>query len=109
MDSRMSDEHPRIRREKKTIEAMLHIYCNKHHHGRGELCQECNGLLNYAKMRLDKCPFQENKTTCGNCLIHCYQPQMRAKVKAVRLGREIAFQSLKEKKDLREISPPVFH
>jgi hypothetical protein len=83
MDSRMSDEHPRIRREKKTIEAMLHIYCNKHHNGRGELCQECNGLLNYAKMRLDKCPFQENKTTCGNCLIHCYQPQMRAKVKAV--------------------------
>jgi hypothetical protein len=34
-------------------------------------------------MRLDRCPFQENKSTCGKCLVHCYQPQMREKVKKV--------------------------
>ena len=79
----MNSEHPRIRREKKTIEAMVRIYCKKHHKSQGKLCQECNELLEYAKMRLDKCPFQEKKTTCGKCPIHCYQPQKREKVKKV--------------------------
>ncbi len=76
-------QHPRIKREKKTIEAMIHIYCNKHHGSKDKLCIACNELLEYAKTRLDKCPFQENKTTCGKCLIHCYKPQMRDKVKLV--------------------------
>jgi hypothetical protein len=79
----MNTGHPRIRREKKTIEAMVRIYCKNHHEGQSELCPECNELLEYAKKRLDKCPFQEKKTTCGKCLIHCYQPQMREKVKKV--------------------------
>jgi hypothetical protein len=82
-DFELNTEHPRIRREKKTIEAMVRIYCKNHHESQGELCPECNELLEYAKTRLDKCPFQEKKTTCGKCLIHCYQPQMREKVKKV--------------------------
>jgi predicted amidophosphoribosyltransferase len=76
-------EHPRISREKKTIEAMVHIYCKNHHGSKGELCPECKELFEYAKARLDKCPFQEKKSTCGKCLVHCYQPQMREKVKKV--------------------------
>ncbi len=79
----MVTEHPRIRREKKTIEVMVHIYCKNKHESQGELCPECSELLEYAKMRLDKCPFQEKKSTCGKCLIHCYQPQKREKVKKV--------------------------
>jgi hypothetical protein len=79
----MSKAHPRIRREKKTIEAMMRIYCEAKHESQDKLCPECNELLEYAKMRLDKCPFQEKKTTCGKCPIHCYQPQMREKVKKV--------------------------
>jgi hypothetical protein len=80
----LNTEHPRIKREKKTIEAMIHIYCKGHHEKEGkELCQECSQLLEYAKTRLDKCPFQEKKTTCGKCPIHCYQPQMREQVKKV--------------------------
>jgi hypothetical protein len=79
----MATEHPRITREKKTIEAMIHIYCKNKHKTEGELCPECAELFEYAKMRLDKCPFQENKSTCGKCLVHCYQPQMREKVKKI--------------------------
>ena len=81
----LSTEHPRIKREKKTIEAMIRIYCKGNHHeteGK-ELCQECSQLFEYAKMRLNKCPFQEKKTTCGKCPVHCYQPQMREQVKKV--------------------------
>ena len=77
------EEHPRITREKKTIEAMVTIYCKGHHDFQDELCPECAEFFEYAKMRLDRCPFQENKSTCGKCLVHCYKPDMREKVKVV--------------------------
>jgi hypothetical protein len=80
----VSKQHPRIAREKKTIDAMVHIYCKGHHETKGEkLCPECTEFLAYAFTRLDKCPFQEEKPTCGKCLVHCYQPQMREKVKKI--------------------------
>jgi hypothetical protein len=78
-----STEHPRITREKKTIKAMVKIYCKAKHNTKKELCPECAEFFGYAEMRLDKCPFQENKTTCGKCRIHCYKPEMREKVKAI--------------------------
>lgn len=77
-------QHPRIIREKKTIDAMVHIYCKDHHEPqKGELCPECIKFMEYAKMRLDKCPFQEKKSTCGKCLIHCYQSPMKEQAKIV--------------------------
>ena len=80
----MSKQHPRIAREKKTIDAMVHIYCHGHHETKGEeLCPECTEFLSYAFMRLDKCPFQEHKSTCGKCLVHCYQPERREQAKEV--------------------------
>jgi hypothetical protein len=61
---------------------MVQIYCRNKHGTKGsELCPECRVFRVYAKIRLDKCPFQEKKSTCGKCLIHCYQPVMREKVK----------------------------
>jgi len=79
----MTQQHKRIRREKKTIDAMVHIYCKNHHDTHGEICTECADFLAYAFMRLDKCPFQEKKSTCGKCTIHCYRPDMKEKVKKV--------------------------
>ncbi|MFC1486773.1 nitrous oxide-stimulated promoter family protein [Thermoproteota archaeon] len=75
--------HPRMDRERKTIKAMIDIYCKNHHKNEGKLCLECQELFDYAMIRLDKCPFQEKKTTCGKCPIHCYRPIMRKKVKEV--------------------------
>jgi hypothetical protein len=78
------EQHPRIEREKKTIDKMVHIYCKAHHNTRkNELCHECGEFLEYALMRLDKCPFQEEKSTCGKCLVHCYQHNMREKAKEI--------------------------
>jgi hypothetical protein len=76
-------EGPRIKREKKTIDAMIHLYCRKHHGTKDELCPECTELYDYAMLRLSKCPFQENKSTCGKCLVHCYKPDMKTKVTKV--------------------------
>jgi hypothetical protein len=75
--------HPRMKREQKTVENMISICCRDHHHTTEGLCFECRELAEYARLRLQNCPFQENKTTCGNCPIHCYKPQMREKIRDV--------------------------
>ncbi len=80
----LKNQGPRIRREKRTIDKMVHVYCKGKHKTKGnQLCAECSEFLAYAFLRLDKCPFQEEKSTCGKCLVHCYQPQMREKAKKV--------------------------
>jgi flavodoxin len=80
----LSNQGPRIQREKKTIDKMVHVYCKGNHKTKGnQLCAECSEFLAYAFLRLDKCPFQEEKSTCGKCLVHCYQPQMREKAKKI--------------------------
>ncbi len=79
----MPNDHPRTKRESKTIEAMIRLYCHDHHGSKDELCPECSDLWDYALVRLDRCPFRENKPTCAKCPVHCYKPEMREKVKAV--------------------------
>ncbi|MGD1993080.1 MAG: nitrous oxide-stimulated promoter family protein [Anaerolineae bacterium] len=77
------DRSSRIAREKKTVEAMIRICCRRHHLSGRALCDDCGELLAYARERLDRCPFQEGKTTCAKCPIHCYQPAMRERIRAV--------------------------
>ncbi|MCX8151258.1 MAG: nitrous oxide-stimulated promoter family protein [Candidatus Bathyarchaeota archaeon] len=79
----MTQQHKRIKREKRTIDVMTHIYCKSHHGTNDVLCSECADFLAYAFRRLDKCPFQEKKSTCGKCTIHCYCADMKEKVKKV--------------------------
>ena len=73
----------RMAREFKTIARMIHLYCRGQHGTKGGLCADCAELLEYARVRLDKCPFQEGKTTCVQCPVHCYKPVMREKTRAV--------------------------
>jgi len=75
-------KHPRITRESKTIAVMIDLYCHSQH-GSDGLCSECSELLVYAKERLEKCPFQEGKTTCAKCPVHCFKPAMRDKIRTV--------------------------
>ena len=80
----MVKEHPRISREKNTIDKMVHVYCKGNHDTKGnKLCSDCSEFFDYAFLRLDKCPFQEEKSTCGKCLVHCYRPEMREKAKKI--------------------------
>jgi len=74
-----------LQREKKTLLAMLEIYCrNLHRPQRGRrLCPECTELWEYARRRLDKCPFGPDKGPCSKCHIHCYKPQMRRRIQQV--------------------------
>ena len=71
-----------IEQERATLLAMIHIFC-KQQHGETQLCKECTELWHYAEERLAKCPFGIEKPTCQNCTVHCYKPEMRAKIRAV--------------------------
>ncbi|MEJ2183049.1 MAG: nitrous oxide-stimulated promoter family protein [Nitrospirota bacterium] len=98
-------EGRRIRREKKTMAAMVRMYCRAHHRagagarcvepafspeacepwqpedaGGGEgsaLCGECEEFLAYAYRRLEHCRYGGSKPACGKCPVHCYMPSMR--------------------------------
>jgi hypothetical protein len=74
----------RLEKEKKTIAIMIQIFCGAHH-GSGDklLCPACTELLDYAKVRLDKCPYGENKGACSKCKIHCYRTDMRKHITEV--------------------------
>ena len=64
-------------REFLTMSKMVGIYCRAHHGAGGTLCCDCDRFLDYAEVRLDKCPYGEDKPTCANCPIHCYKPEQR--------------------------------
>ena len=73
----------RLQNEYDTIVIMVKLYCRKHHDESAVLCDECTGLLGYAKQRLFSCPFHDQKTTCENCAVHCYKTDMRQKIRDV--------------------------
>lgn len=74
----------RLGRERRTIEAMIAIYCREAHGAApGSLCGDCEALRAYAEQRLAACPFGPEKPTCVKCPIHCYRPEPRERVREV--------------------------
>lgn len=87
----------RLRREQRTLEVMIGMYCRDHHSGPGSgeglppsgggssrsLCPECAELLDYARARLARCRYGADKPTCAVCPTHCYSSAMREQVRAV--------------------------
>lgn len=73
----------RITREKRTVEAMIGLFCRAQHGTSHGLCAECTALQDYARLRLEKCPFQADKTACAKCPVHCYRPAERQQIRAV--------------------------
>jgi len=72
-------------REKKTVKAMVEIYCRGNDHAcrEHESCESCSDLLRYAHERLDKCVFGEEKPVCALCPVHCYHPARRNEISHV--------------------------
>jgi hypothetical protein len=72
-----------IATEKKTVSAMVRIYCAEHHDGADALCASCAALQRYSHARLDACPYGADKPTCKACPIHCYKPTEREATRVV--------------------------
>lgn len=80
----------RLRRERRTVEAMIRMYCRAHHAGAREgepgtacLCPACAALLDYADRRVAACPFSQDKPTCAQCTVHCFRASEREEIRAV--------------------------
>lgn len=69
-------------KEMRTVYEMIHLYC-KENHKEKELCSECLALYEYARMRIEKCPFMETKTFCSQCKVHCYKKDKREQIRKV--------------------------
>ena len=75
---------PRLKEEAMTIEAMVRLYCRKHHlPDEDGLCEDCRSFLEYAKKRLACCPYGGEKPVCAKCRIHCYKPEMKVRQREV--------------------------
>lgn len=69
--------------ETRTVSIMIHIYCRARHGATKDLCAVCAGLLEYAEERIEHCPFGPDKPECNQCSVHCYQSEMRERIKEV--------------------------
>ncbi len=73
----------RLKREKETIEIMVRLYCKLNHNNKN-LCHDCSSILDYANLRIDKCPYGiENKPACNSCPTHCYAKNQKEKIKEI--------------------------
>jgi hypothetical protein len=77
------DRYPRLARELATIRAMVRIHCRDKHATPAGLCDECQALMDYATRRVDRCVFGEDKPTCARCKVHCYNAEMRERIRTV--------------------------
>lgn len=70
--------------EMNTVAFMITLFCRKKHKSqRGRLCPDCAFLLEYVRLRREKCPWGKDKPFCSCCPIHCYRSDMREKIKEV--------------------------
>lgn len=88
--AKKNDLSEQIRYETAIMRKMIALYCRGNHRlkdgsklKKGELCSECEELLDYALTRIDNCPVKDTKDFCSNCEIHCYQATKREQIRVV--------------------------
>ena len=70
-------------REKRTVAAMIRLYCRGHHSPEALPCAECSALLDYALRRIERCRFHLSKPVCSRCRVHCYGAERREQIRRV--------------------------
>lgn len=87
MSQQLNKVEQKRQKEQRVVEEMVRLYCRKNHaeydRKAGRMCPACQELSDYAQMRSERCPFMEHKTFCANCKVHCYQPEMRERIRQV--------------------------
>ena len=63
-------------KEKQIVQLMIELYEKKKK-------VDLTDLKEYTFLRIDRCPFMENKTFCSQCKVHCYNKENREKIKEV--------------------------
>lgn len=76
-------EHPRLNREMRLQNAMITMYCKRHHVYQGKVCQECERLQEMMARKLAFCNGGVEKPTCRSCVKRCYTPVISKQVHTV--------------------------
>jgi len=69
--------------ERRTINAMIRIFCKGLHHSKEYICRDCSLLNEYALKKTDNCIFKEKKPACSKCKVHCFSQVNREKIREV--------------------------
>ncbi|MBN2396078.1 MAG: nitrous oxide-stimulated promoter family protein [Candidatus Atribacteria bacterium] len=72
-----------LKNEKKTVKAMIMIYCSAHHEQKNGLCMDCQRLFEYAESRIDNCKYKSQNLVCSECKVHCFHPEKREEIKEI--------------------------
>ncbi|MBN2536073.1 MAG: nitrous oxide-stimulated promoter family protein [Spirochaetales bacterium] len=72
-----------LKNEKKTVKAMINIYCSAHHNQKNGLCSVCQGIFEYAESKIDCCKFKSRDLVCSECKVHCFRPEIREKIREI--------------------------
>ncbi len=57
------------------------MYCSaKHGTPKGQLCDDCRQVLDYAIKKIDYCVWGIKKPACDVCPVHCFKDDMRQKM-----------------------------
>ena len=70
----------RAAQEIKTVGLMIELFCR---HRGDALCADCRHLLQYTEKRIRQCAFGPDKPVCSRCRVHCFQPEMRRRIREI--------------------------
>jgi len=73
----------RRKRESIIVGVMVKMYCSSIHSRKFDLCSDCDALIHYANLKLDRCIFGNTKPVCKECSIHCYSTIKRQQIRQI--------------------------
>ena len=73
----------RLERERRTVAALLRIYCHDRHGDGKALCAVCADLQRYIEGRMAHCVLRHEKPTCATCAFRCYAPPQQLQIRSV--------------------------
>jgi len=74
----------RLDTEKKIFEKMVLIYCKKKHKY-DSACMDCREIIKYGHNKINNCIHGKEKPFCSKCTVHCYEKNIKEKVKDIMI------------------------
>jgi hypothetical protein len=72
-----------LQKENETLLVMTLIYCRAVHGTKSGLCADCSAVVEYADQKINKCPWGKKKPVCTHCPIHCFELDMRQRIRKI--------------------------
>ena len=74
-----------VDKDRRTLEAIGHIYCAAHHEGEKDaagLCPDCRNTIDATLQRATDCPFG-HEHNCQDCTVHCQRGEAQERIQEI--------------------------